>query len=120
MSSYDFAHPQSQRALKKYNALYDNTLLAAAKEGHDENYANLLIDDALAICGSPLYVLSRQAWDEKALRFLAQFSHEEEAIFLAGNLSDGFEAYGPYSDLEEAFLNHPGEKGWGMTLVKKN
>jgi len=39
-------------------------------------------------------------------------------IFLKGNLSEGFQAFGPYEDWDECFKIHENEDGWGMTLVK--
>lgn len=37
-------------------------------------------------------------------------------IWLSGNLSEGFRAFGPYSSMDEAFDAHDGQDGWGMTL----
>jgi hypothetical protein len=37
-------------------------------------------------------------------------------IFLKGNLSEGFEAYGPYRNFDEASAAHEFEEGWVMVL----
>ena len=44
---------------------------------------------------------------------------DEQAIFLEGNLSDGFKAWGPYETLEEAFRIHSFAEGWMFTLEGK-
>lgn len=38
------------------------------------------------------------------------------AVVLAGNLSEGFVAYGPYADWGDAMELH-GDEGWGFTLT---
>ena len=38
-------------------------------------------------------------------------------VFLTGNLSDGFTAYGPYEEWEDAFADNEGVDGWGMEMV---
>lgn len=37
-------------------------------------------------------------------------------VFLAGNLSEGYKAYGPYSSLEYACEYHAFDEGWVMEL----
>jgi len=37
-------------------------------------------------------------------------------IWLYGNLSEGFVAYGPYASWEDCFEAHDGDEGWGMEL----
>lgn len=37
-------------------------------------------------------------------------------VWMQGNLSDGFHAFGPYASVDEAFAAHDGEEGWVMTL----
>lgn len=37
-------------------------------------------------------------------------------VFLTGNLSEGFEAHGPYGSMDEACDVHTGDEGWLMTL----
>lgn len=44
---------------------------------------------------------------------------DSPAIFLAGNLSDGFRAFGPYPDIDEAFAAHGDDEGWGLVLGRK-
>jgi hypothetical protein len=49
-------------------------------------------------------------------------SNEQEipdVIFLKGNISEGFMAYGPYEDMDEADNAHMSEEGWLMTLIPK-
>jgi len=38
-------------------------------------------------------------------------------VFLRGNISDGFEAYGPYLDFDDACGVNEGEEGWVMSLT---
>lgn len=40
----------------------------------------------------------------------------DKAIWLRGNISDGFTPFGPYPDIEAAFMAHEGEEGWALTL----
>lgn len=43
--------------------------------GHRSNrYANALIDDAMAICGSPYYKISQRKWPRAAVEFLELFA----------------------------------------------
>ena len=37
-------------------------------------------------------------------------------IFLAGNISDGFKAYGPYSTFDDVCEFHDMNEGWVMEL----
>ena len=37
-------------------------------------------------------------------------------VILTGNLTEGFEAHGPYPSMNEACDAHEGEEGWLMTL----
>lgn len=41
-------------------------------------------------------------------------------IFLKGNLSDGFVAFGPYSDFDVCAETHNLEEGWMMELKKQD
>jgi hypothetical protein len=43
-------------------------------------------------------------------------SEHPPVVFLTGNLSEGFEAYGPYDNMDDACNAHEGEEGWLMTL----
>jgi predicted RNA-binding Zn-ribbon protein involved in translation (DUF1610 family) len=45
---------------------------------------------------------------------------KQQAIFLKGNISEGFTAYGPYESICEALEEHDGEDGWGMSLENKD
>ncbi len=42
-----------------------------------------------------------------------------DVIFLKGNISEGYVAYGPYEDMDEADSAHNMEEGWLMTLTTK-
>lgn len=44
---------------------------------------------------------------------------EEKFIFLVGNVSEGFTAFGPYEDVDDAFVAHEGDEGWLMTLNER-
>ena len=37
-------------------------------------------------------------------------------VVLTGNLSEGFDSFGPYQSIEEAFLGHDGDDCWIMVL----
>lgn len=41
---------------------------------------------------------------------------EPQAVFLKGNLSEGFRAYGPYASWDEAAMAHDFQEGWIITL----
>lgn len=45
---------------------------------------------------------------------------ESMVIWLSGNLSEGFRAFGPYSSMDEAFDAHDGQDGWAMTMTKND
>jgi hypothetical protein len=38
-------------------------------------------------------------------------------VFLAGNMSEGYVAYGPYSSLDYALDNCDGMEGWVMEMA---
>ncbi len=40
-----------------------------------------------------------------------------KCIFLAGNVSEGFRAYGPCKDFDEAAEKFDGVEGWVMDLI---
>jgi hypothetical protein len=41
---------------------------------------------------------------------------DDPVIFLKGNMSDGFSAFGPYSSYDHASSTHDGDEGWMMSL----
>jgi len=49
---------------------------------------------------------------------LKMYIDDDEApfIFLKGNLTEGFDAYGPYRNFDEASAAHEFEEGWVMML----
>jgi hypothetical protein len=66
----DATHNEASR---RYNACYNNTTYLAATAGKDTDRANLLIDAALWICGSPYHTWQNIAWDETERAFLDLF-----------------------------------------------
>lgn len=55
--------------------------------------------------------------DEDTGLFCAGVSLDEaDYVFLGGNLSDGFQAFGPYASASEAAEAHDMEEGWIMSL----
>ena len=80
---YAFNSQTFQRALDRYNSLYNDLLYyCAIGNSHGGEIGigrrNLLIDDAMAICGSPYHRISRNNWPEAAWKFLAQFTLKEK------------------------------------------
>jgi len=73
-NKFDLAKLQEARAMNKYNQLYDNALYAQAVNGKSNQYANQLINNALALCGHPHYRMSDRKWSQDAFRFLMVFS----------------------------------------------
>lgn len=67
---FNLGRNQEQAATNKYNQLYQNHVYAKAVEGKSNRYANDLINEALAVCGSPYYKLSNRNWSQEALDFL--------------------------------------------------
>jgi len=73
--SIAFMRKQCDRAYARYHACYDNDLYTKAIHGKNNPiYANLLTDEALALCGHPHHKLSDRNWSKGALEFLALFS----------------------------------------------
>jgi hypothetical protein len=68
------AYKASLDALKRYHEAYNNTLYTEAIAGKTTQYANRLIDEALAICGDPFYTPSRARLGDKAQRWLGHFA----------------------------------------------
>lgn len=71
------ADNQHQSSMKRYNArigiarhLYDR-----ATVGTSMKYNLLLLDDAMALCGSPHYKVSNRRYSKQALAFLRVFIH---------------------------------------------
>ena len=73
----EIARGQIRIALARYHALYVNDAYKLAVAGKSVEYANALIDEALAICGHPHYRLSRRHWAEPAQTFLEGFSQAQ-------------------------------------------
>lgn len=62
------------RAVEIYNACYDDGLYRRAIASKRAALISQLIDDALALCGSPYYRVSRHHWSEPARLFLMRFA----------------------------------------------
>lgn len=70
------ADKQHQQSMKQYHArigvarhLYDK-----ATAGTSMKYNLLLLDDAMALCGSPHYAVSNRRYSKEALAFLKAFT----------------------------------------------
>lgn len=70
---YELGDKSFWKAQAKYNNRFDNVPYAKAIHGKSNRYANALIDDALALCGSPYYALSKRNWGADAIEFLRLF-----------------------------------------------
>lgn len=70
------ARDRHQAAAKRYNVAVNMEAYRAATKGKSLSYCNVLIDDAMALCGSPFHALSK--------RFLAESYSAEAARFLSG------------------------------------
>lgn len=70
---------QSERASRIYHACYDNTAYMKAVHGRSVTYANALLDEAMAVCGHPRFVLSFRNWSPNAIAFLERFDSREIA-----------------------------------------
>jgi hypothetical protein len=68
-----FAQTQSRMAMLRYHSHFDNERYRTATDGKSAQYANALIDEALAICGHPWYGLSHRRWSAAAQSFLKRF-----------------------------------------------
>lgn len=73
-NQYTIAEKQDIVAYTRYNTQYDNTFYKIATHKKTLKYSNSLIDEALAICGSPYYKLSRRRWSKDAINFLKLFT----------------------------------------------
>ena len=67
------ASASSTIATRLYNEFYNNELFVAATIGKSNVYTNALIDDALATCGDPFYVLTYRHYCQAARAFLLPF-----------------------------------------------
>ena len=73
MNQRVLARKQEIAAVERYQIRYNTATHMAATAGKITKYANALIDEALAICGSPYYKLSNRRWSKEALAYLALF-----------------------------------------------
>jgi len=70
----EFGDGQSRQAMKRYNENFNARLYNQATARKSVGYANRLIDDALAICGSPHYAISDRRYSKEAMTFLEAFA----------------------------------------------
>jgi hypothetical protein len=56
-----------------YSAHFDSHTYNKATAGKTARYGRALQDDAMALCGSPYFKISRRNWAKPALDFLARF-----------------------------------------------
>lgn len=66
-----------ENASRQYNERFDNATYVAAVNGLSIVRINRLIDDAMALCGSPYHAMSHTRWSQAAWDFLALFCEEE-------------------------------------------
>jgi hypothetical protein len=64
-------------AIVRYFRHYDHTLFVKAVDGKSIEYSNMLIDDALALCGSPWYTPTEFSYCHDAEVFLHRFVADE-------------------------------------------
>ena len=72
-SKFWLGDSQHLTAQQRYSERFDAHLYNVATARKSSVYANALIDDALAICGSPYYKLSDRRYSAEALTFLQLF-----------------------------------------------
>jgi hypothetical protein len=70
------ANIQERHAMEFYHSRYVNRVYQIAIQGKNNRYANKLLDDAMAICGSPYYKLSHVPWGCNSIAFLSLFLKE--------------------------------------------
>lgn len=73
----DLAENQEAKAMKKYHSCYNNQTYIDATWDKTSQYANALIDECMALCGSPYYKLSSRRWGKAAIKHLRLFTKEE-------------------------------------------
>jgi hypothetical protein len=74
-------------AMRKYNERYNDDLFKRATKGKSSKYANMLLDDSIALVGSPFFQLTNFRYCDEACEFLFEFIKPE--------LKDAL-ALGPY------------------------
>lgn len=62
------------QAFRRYDRAYNNELYLQATRHLDVQTCSLLVDDALALCGSPFHPISFTRWDDDQQRFLLSFA----------------------------------------------
>jgi len=73
LAQEEIARLRTRYAMQRYHARFNNVAYIAATEGKSVQYANALIDEAMAICGHPYYKLSHRRWAAEAQDFLKTF-----------------------------------------------
>lgn len=81
------ASAQNDRANARYHRHFDNKVYLAATIHGNSDRANLLIDEAMAICGSPYHAIHQdEHWNEAELAFLQMFEEEATQDQLRNNI----------------------------------
>ncbi len=63
---------RESRAAQRYSRQYDNSLYCAARTG-DGEHDNMLLDEAMALCGHPAYQMRHRERGIEEYAFLARF-----------------------------------------------
>ena len=74
VTKFDLGEDRFYRAQNVYNMHFDNVRYTAATQGKSTQYANALIDEAMALCGSPYHKMSDRRWSTEAVAFLERFA----------------------------------------------
>ena len=75
-----YLNEQWEKAHTRYLALHNPIIYDYAsldrhgKENLPAYWLRKLLDDAMAICGSPYHSMSRQRWGDSAWKYLAEFT----------------------------------------------
>jgi len=73
MKSMNIAVKMDFLAKHYYHEHFDNAIYHKATKGKTSTYDNALINEAMAICGSPFYTISWRNWSKEAIDFLSLF-----------------------------------------------
>ena len=73
MNAHKLGEAQTTVASNRYHYSYNNKAYTLATQGKSISYCNGLIDDAMALCGHPLYRLSYRRYSQAAIAFLSCF-----------------------------------------------
>jgi hypothetical protein len=74
MKPRHLASKQHNAALERYDERFDNAHYARVTGGKSTSFCNRLIDDCLALCGSPYHSLSESEYTPDAISYLERFA----------------------------------------------